>query len=301
MICAVVHTYNEEANIARCLSSLSWVDEIVLIDMGSTDKTLKIAKDYQAKTYAHPYTGFVEPARNFGIAKAKGDWIIIIDADEEIPASLALFLAKETKFCKTDFFRIPRKNLIFNKWIRHTGWWPDYQIRFFRKGAVSWTEKIHGIPLTKGTGIDLDPNEDFSIVHYNYQSIEQYLLRLNRYSAISAKELFLANKKFSYKDLFEKPLKEFINRFFLWQGYKDGIHGLGLSLLQSFSELVVYLKLWELEKYKEQKIVKQEIQNEFLKANKELNYWFTDLLLKDSKNEIARFILKFKRKLRIYG
>src|SRR3990167_384330 len=156
MISAVVHTYNEGKNIERCLSSLNWADEIVVIDMGSTDNTCKIAKDFKAKLFSHPYTGFVEPARNFGLSQAKGDWILVVDADEEIPKSLVYYFTHELQRPRFDFYRIARKNIIFNKWVKHSGWWPDYQVRFFRKGMVAWTEKIHGIPLTKGEGTDIE-------------------------------------------------------------------------------------------------------------------------------------------------
>src|SRR4030042_2249641 len=185
MISAVVHTFNEEKNIERCLSSLSWTDEIVLIDMGSKDRTCEIAKNYKVKIFQHPWTGFVEPARNFGLSKAKGEWIFILDADEEVPHDLAKFLLSESRNPSGDYYRISRKNIIFGKWIKHAGWWPDYQIRFFRKGKVSWIEKIHGIPLTKGHGVDMEPKERTSITHYNYQTLIQYIERMNRYSSVT--------------------------------------------------------------------------------------------------------------------
>ncbi len=300
MISAVVHTFNEEKNIRRCLSSLWWTDEIILVDMGSTDQTCSIAKEYNAKIFQHEYTGFVEPARNFGLSKANGDWIIILDADEEIPKNLSRYLEKETGNPRGDFYRIPRKNIIFNKWIKHTGWWPDYQVRFFKKGAVSWTEKIHGVPLTIGKGIDVEVYEDLSIVHYNYQSIDKYIERLNRYTTISAKELFLSNNKFSSKDLFEKPTKEFITRYFIWEGYKDGLHGLALSLMQSFSELLVYLKLWELNNFKEEKISLEETESCLDKDYRLKKYWLLTTILKKPHNLFQDLVWKIRRKLYLH-
>lgn len=296
MISAIVHTYNEEKNIERCLSSLSFVDEIVLIDMGSNDKTCSLASSFKAKIYTHPYTGFVEPARNFGISKAKGDWVLILDADEEVPKSLANYLLNEISKSPFDFYRISRKNIIFGKWVKHTGWWPDYQIRFFKKGAVSWTKKIHGIPLTRGKGTDIEAKEELSIVHHNYQGLDQFIERLNRYSSISAKELYLANRRFSIKDLFEIPTKEFINRYFVWEGYKDGLHGLALSLLQTFSELIGQLKLWELEGFKPQRIDLREIQYLLSQQYKQKQYWLTDVLIKRSQNFLDKLVLRLKRK-----
>lgn len=300
-ISAVVHTYNEEKNIERCLSSLAFVNEIVVIDMGSRDKTCNIAKQFKARIYTQPYMGFADPARNFGLEKVSSDWIIVLDADEEIPTSLVHYLAAAGKNSGIDFYRIPRKNIMFGKWIKHTGWWPDYQIRFFRKGAVSWTVEIHGVPLTRGTGYDIEATESLSIVHYNYQTIEQFIERLNRYTTISAKELFFSNQHFSFHDLLEKPSKEFINRFLVWQGFKDGIHGLALSLLQAFSELVVYLKLWELENFKEEKITLVETERLFSKEFKRIYYWLINGLLQQPHNLLSEIFWKVKRKLNFHG
>ena len=125
MISVIVHTYNEEKNIDRCLNALSWADEIVMIDMGSKDKTIQEAQKYNTTIYQHPYTHFVEPARNFGISKAKYEWVLIVDADEEIPKTLSRFLQKASNENIFDYYRIPRKNIIFGKWIKHTGWWPE--------------------------------------------------------------------------------------------------------------------------------------------------------------------------------
>ncbi len=297
MISAVVHTYNEEKNIARCLSSLKWVDEIIVIDMGSSDKTCDIVSEFQARVFQHPHTGFVEPARNFGLQKAKGDWIIIVDADEEIPAKLANFLRGSSNNDNYDYYRIPRQNYIFGKWIKHTGWWPDYQIRFFRKGKVTWSDKIHGIPITCGKGQDIEAIDDLSIIHNNYQSIEQYIGRLNRYTSVSAKELFLTNNRFSIDQLFQIPTREFVNRYFVWEGYKDGIHGLALSFLQSFSELVTYLKLWDLENFKEKKITLTEIDKNISSDYKIKQYWLIQTLLKEPVGIFKMFFLKIKRKI----
>lgn len=298
-ISAVVHTFNEETNIERCLRSLHFVDEIILVDMNSTDKTCELAKEYGAKIYTHPNMGFADPARNFGLSKVKGDWIVVLDADEELPNTLVHFLTKNINQ-DIDFFRIPRKNILFGKWIRHAGWWPDYQVRFFKKGYVEWTDKIHGVPITRGFGHDIDPDETLSITHYNYQSIEQFIQRMNRYSSIAAKELFLTNSNFIYSKLISAPIREFINRYFVWEGYKDGLHGLGLSFLQSFGELVIYLKLWELFGFKEQRLSLKDTNKLITEGYKEIRYWSIKELLKDDKNLISRLFLKIQRKINLH-
>ena len=301
MISAIVHTYNEEKTIDRCLSSLSWCDERVIIDMGSSDKTCAIAKEHRTKIYIHPYTGFVEPARNFDIEKAKGEWILIVDADEEVSSNLSHYLTIEAGNPKGDYYRLSRKNLIFGKWIRHAGWWPDYQIRFFTKGAVSWTKQLHGIPITHGIGVDLEAIESLSIIHHNYQTLEQFLDRLNRYSAIAAKELHLAGKKFEINSLFKKPAQEFIRRYFIWEGYKDGIHGLTLSFLQAFSELITYLKLWEIGDYREGRIDISQIGGLIENEYRDKEYWILSTLLKEPRNIMQDLLWRIKRKLNNHG
>lgn len=265
--------------------------------MGSTDGTNKIAEDHKAKIYSHPYTGFVEPARNFGIQKAMNKWVLIVDADEEISPTLAKYIIAEVKNPRADFYRIPRKNFILNKWIKHAGWWPDYQVRLFKKGMVEWSDKIHGIPETRGIGQDIESNERLAIIHYNYQTVEQYLSRLNRYTGIAAKELYLASRRFRINDLIDLPSKEFIRRYFVWEGYKDGVHGLALSLLQSFSELVIYLKLWELEGFKEEKVELNKIQSDFLYVHRQEQHWFTESLLRTSPSYLERILIRLKRKI----
>lgn len=299
MISAVVHTYNEEKNIGRALSSLNFVDEIVVIDMDSTDRTREIAKEFKAKIYNHPFTGFVEAARNFGINKAKGSWIIILDADEEIPRTLAVQIKNSISKGKSgiNFFRIPRKNIVFGKWLKHSGWWPDFQIRLFRKGKVHWSNELHGIPLVNGPGADLEARQDLSIIHYHYDTIEQYLSRLNRYTGIQARQYFLQNKKAGLSSLVLEPTNEFVKRFFKEEGYKDGWHGLCLSLLQSFSEFIVILKLWELSGFKDGPLSLAEIRQSNRKANRILNYWFANEILKLKNNPVSSLYLRILRKI----
>lgn len=188
--------------------------------------------------------------------------------------------------------------MIFGKWMKHSGWWPDYQIRLFRKGYVTWTDVIHGVPITRGRGLDLEIADAVCIVHYNYSSIEQYFLRMNRYSTISAKEMYMANTRFILSDLFEKPTQEFIRRYFVWEGYKDGLHGLILSLMQSFSELMVYCKLWELEGMKERTLALKDVHGMVTKNWKQQEYWFIQELLKQPLSLPQKLSLHVRRKLK---
>ncbi|MBU1000120.1 hypothetical protein KKE78_01830, partial [Patescibacteria group bacterium] len=210
----------------------------------------------------------------FAISKASHEWILILDADEEIIETLAKKLEEiAEKMHQIDYVRVPRKNIIFRRFMQHSGWWPDYNIRFFKKGKVRWTDKIHRPPEASGQGLDLPPDEEYAIVHRSYGTISQFMERMDRYTGVQAKELIDEGCKFDWKDLFEKPLREFLSRFFANSGYKDGLHGLSLSLLQAFSFAVVYLKLWEKEKFRQQDIDLLELSNLKNQSSKAFNYW----------------------------
>lgn len=298
-ISAVVNTYNEEKKIGRCLASLKgFANEIIVVDMMSTDSTREIAKSYGARVFKHKKISFVEPARNYAIEKAKNDWVFILDADEEAPESLKAFLKKELKQPQADYYRLPRKNIIFGKWIKHTGWWPDYNIRFFKKGVVTWNQIIHSVPMTSGTGLDLPSTEEYAIKHKAYSSIEEYLLRMNRYTTVQARELNRKKVDFVWTLLISKPLSEFLRRYFAENGFKDGLHGLTLSLLQAFSELVLYVKLWQKQNFKKRKISILELEPEVSKAYKEIMWWMDESRIRTSKGFIKKLWLKIERKLK---
>ncbi len=292
---AVVNTYNEEINIGRCLESLVWVDEIIVVDMNSTDRTVAIAKKFTNRIYPHPYTGYVEPARNFGINKANCQWILIVDADEEITGVLAKEIMSLVDCGQAaTFYRLPRKNLIFNRWIKHGLWWPDYQIRLFKKNSVQWNEEIHSVPFTKGEGVDLSAEEKYAIVHHNYQAVSQYIERLNRYTSLQADEYIRSHDyRFDIKKLLAMPIDEFLRRYFLAEGYKDGLHGLVLALLQSFSEFVVGCKLWEKSRFK--RLTSEQLQKDLCdlidEKSQEFNYWLRQKkIAKEDRGLFRRFL-----------
>lgn len=295
-ISVVINTLNEEKNLPRAIASVKgFADEIVVIDLESADNTVRIAKDLGASVFTHKNPGYVEPTRNFAISKASGNWILVLDADEEVSRGLAAQIQKILKNPKADYYRIPRKNIVFGKWLKHSRWWPDYNIRLFKKGTVSWNEVIHAVPMTQGVGGEIKDREELAIVHYHYDSIEQYVERMDRYTLQQVKNKLSENYKFAWKDLIGKPVNEFLSRYFFGRGYKDGLHGLAVSLLQGFSELVLYLKLWQAEKFKEEEISVLDVISEIKIKEKDLHFWQNDALYKETGNLIARI----RRKLRI--
>lgn len=298
---AVINTWNEEKNILKVINSAApFVDELIVCDMHSTDQTVALAKKAGARVWDHPYTSYVEPARNFAINKANGNWIILLDADETLPEHLGQKLKRLIEHGGYDFYRIPRKNIIFNKWIRHSGWWPDYQIRLFKKGCVTWNEQIHSIPVTTGKGIDMRPDEANALVHNHYNNISQYLERMNRYTTEQAKEKIAEQYEFNWKNIIKKPGNEFLSRFFGWEGYKDGLHGLVLSLLQTFSSLVVELKIWEQQGFKEpgEHNFLEKSFTLFNKFKSDLYYWYFSKKSLGAEG-LSGIILKIRAKIKM--
>jgi (heptosyl)LPS beta-1,4-glucosyltransferase len=295
-ISVVINTLNSEEDIKRVISSVKWADEIIVCDMESEDKTVSIAKDLGAKVFNTKRLEYVEPARNLAIAHATNEWILILDPDEEINESLKNKLTEIAGGSKAiDFVKIPRKNMIFGRWMKASMWWPDLNVRFFRKNKVKWNNKIHRPPESLGEGLDLEAKEEWAIVHHHYNSIDQFLVRMMRYTKIQAQELIEEGYKPNWRDLIEKPLAEFLSRFFANKGFEDGMHGLVLSLLQAFSFLVVYLKVWEHEKFKSEEIVFNQLKELKKETGSQLDYWIKYGNL--SSNPFKRFIQKAKNRL----
>lgn len=249
----VINTKNAVSTLEKTLQSVRFADEIVIVDAYSTDETVAIAKKYTKHIYFLKGPDYVEPYRNFAIAQARFSWVLVIDADEQIPEELGAIirtLIQEKNEASAYYF--PRKNFIFGTWIQHTGWWPDYQLRLFKKGAVKWQDAIHSIPVVTGSTEYLPAKERYAITHDNYTDVSHFLEKLNLYTSIQAREKTQRSPQddFSVATLLETFSGEFAQRAFARNGVADGLHGLSLSLLQGMSEVVVYLKQWGEQGYK---------------------------------------------------
>jgi glycosyltransferase involved in cell wall biosynthesis len=274
MLSVVITTWNEELNLPRVVSSVKKIaGEIIVVDTESTDKTVEIAKKLGCIVYTHKNTGIVEPVRNFSIAKAKGDWVLLLDADEEVNPELADIIVKTISSDKADYYRLPRKNIIFNHWTKNSHWWPDYVYRLFKKGYISWGDEIHSIPVTRGRGADFPIDESRAITHHHYQTISQYILRIDRYTEHQLNLLVRDKTQFTWQQLIIKPSQEFIRQFFAREGFRDGVHGLALAGLQAVSELVLYLKLWQLTDFKQEFIPIREFNKQTLLQFKDFRWW----------------------------
>lgn len=246
-ISAVIHTYNSEKYLEECLQALTSLDEIVICDMHSTDKTIEIAEKFSCKIVYHENLGFADPARNFAINQATGDWILVVDSDEIITKELIEYLRDEiSKPDCPDSFLIPRKNIVFGKFMRSL--YPNTILRFFRKGKVSFSSYVHCTPEITGTVYKIDPKRtELAIIHYNYDSIYSFVARTNKYTTLELEKYTKRNIKFSLSLIIFRPIGEFIKRYILKSGYKDGRHGFILASLLAYYEFVAIAKLWESE------------------------------------------------------
>lgn len=295
----VISAYNEEKNLKDCLESVRQLgDEIILIDNNSTDKTQEIGQAYGAKIYTQPNNLMLNINKNFGFEKASGDWLLNLDADERVTPELRDEIATSVKgqASSVDGYWIPRKNIIFGKWIQHSLWSPDEQLRLFRKGRGKFPEKhIHeALEVNGSTGHLKNP-----LTHLNYVSVSQFLYKLDKIYTENETDVFLrSGKKLKWTDAITWPLEDFLKTFFAQKGYKDGLHGLVLSLLQAFYAEIVFAKIWEKQGFwepKEEDFLKK-VQGEFAKTKKDLNYWFSESYLEETKNPFKKLLIKIKRK-----
>ena len=245
-ISALINTLNEEENIENCLKSLCWVDEIILVDMHSDDRTVEIAKQYTDKVYSFERMGYSEPARAFALSKVTNEWVIVLDADEMIPFALAEHLRQIAEQDHCDAVWIPRKNYLFGEQITYTGFGlsDDLQMRFFKKKVMTYTSTIHKF-------VNLDPsarvitihNLNFCIWHFSYTDINHYIEKLNRYTTVEAIQLFNLNKKSGYMKILTSFIKEFVYRFIYKKGFRDGFDGFTVSLLMGIYRALTWIKL----------------------------------------------------------
>ncbi len=249
--------------------------EIIVVDIG-IDQLYKdeIKKIKNAKIIPFlEQVPYVELIREKLKKYASGDYVFFLDPDEIVPDKLISLIKEKTG--QFDYLNIPRKNIIFGKWIEHARWWPDYQVRLFKKDKVVWPRIIHKQPQTQGIGLTVEPQENLALIHYNYDSIDDYLTKMYRYAKAEAQELVDNGQIFTLKQAVEKALSEFIGRFFAEKGYLDGTHGFVLSVLQMFNYFLVFMYYWEMKgkpDMKPEEFVKDS-ETFFKQGLKETYYW----------------------------
>ncbi len=267
----VIITFNEEANIARTLASVQPLvadgkGEIIIVDSGSTDRTVEIAKSFGAKVFVEEWKGFAAQ-KNSAIDKATGDWILSLDADEEVGPGmrefilLALFGKHEQEF--SDFqggMTFSRRNCFMGRRIGHGGFYPDPKLRLVRRGSARFEERLVHEDLRLSQGVEYRPSlfyemgDPIEILHHSYPTLSDYIEHMNRYSSLGAEmEVAKGNGKvrFSVINIVLRPLATFIYNYFFRLGFLDGREGLLLHLYHAVYVSWKYAKAWELSRTKQ--------------------------------------------------
>jgi glycosyltransferase involved in cell wall biosynthesis len=233
--------------------------------------------------------------KNFGFGKAKNEWILSLDSDEELPTGLADEIrAVIQQNRNTVGYWIPRKNIIFGKWIRHGLWWPDKQLRLFRKGRG----KFPCVHVHEYINVD-GPTDDLTIafVHHNYNTISQFLGKMEPiYTESEVQKLIDTNYIPTWQDALRFPISDFVKIYFAQEGYKDGLHGLVLAMLQAFSSFVVFAKLWERQGFAATEVPLTGVRSEFGHEKRIIDYWLLSARIKQSRSKLVKIWLKVWRR-----
>ena len=242
-ISAIVIAFNEEKNIERCLQSLDWADEIVVVDSFSTDRTLALSKKYTARVVQHNWEGFVKQ-KIFATSQASYDWIFSIDADEEVSDQLKYEIIRIRQAGPVaQAYQMPRKMFYLGKWITHGSWYPDYKVRLFNRQQGHWAGlDIHEYWQVRGRSEKLKGD----LLHYSYENITYHINKINILTSQAAAEMLQKGEKDSYSSILINPFIKFCKSYLLQAGFRDGFVGLIIALLGSYYVFLKYLKLWEL-------------------------------------------------------
>lgn len=243
-ISAVLIVLNEEKRLEAALKSVQGVAaELVVVDGGSTDGTVRLAKRYTDKVFERPWTNFADQ-KNFANSKATRPWILSLDADERVSPGLKeeiLALGEGEPAC--DGFSIPRQVFYLGRWIRHSGWYPDRKVRLFRAGRARWEgDYVHETLVFSGPSARLAG----PIHHFTYAGIADHVARINRFSDLGAQKLYAKGKKCRLIHLVGWPAGRFIRSYVLKLGFLDGFPGFVIAVLNGYSVFIRYAKLREI-------------------------------------------------------
>ena len=243
-VSAVVIAYNDEPNIRACLETLTWADEIIVVDSHSTDATEKISREFTDKVYQHDFHGFGR-LRNEAVAHASCEWVFSLDTDEratpQVREEIRQVLARGPD---ADAYFVPRQNYFLGRWIRHSGWYPDYrQPQLFRKGRLRYREDlVH-------EGFELDGRAGYlkaEVLQHPFRDIDHYLQKVNRYAGLMAHRMVQQGTRFRTHQLVTHPLYTFARMYVARLGVLDGMPGLILAGLYAYYTFAKYARLWEM-------------------------------------------------------
>ncbi len=236
-------TKNEEKRLPRCLDGVSFADDIVVVDAGSTDRTVEIAREFGCRVFVEEWKGF-GPQKNSAIEKCRHEWILLLDADERVAAGTGNVIAKTLEDPSAAAYRLNMRHFFHGKWIRHCGYWPDPHTRLVNKNRGSFQGSIHEKWLTDGPVHDLNA----CIEHYGFSNYSDMLKTLDEYSTIISQELFAAGKRVNVFAPIHHGAGMFLKIYLLEMGLLDGIDGLVIALTKAGGSFFKYAKLLELQR-----------------------------------------------------
>lgn len=228
---------NEEKKIGKALESVKWADEIIVVDSGSSDKTLEICKKYTDKVFHNDWPGYAAQ-KNFATDKANHDWILSIDADEEVTPELAFEIKETLKAPQAPAYALPRHVFYLGRWINFSGWYPDHKVRLFHRDKAKWTgNHVHETVEVSGSVKYLLSD----LNHYTFDTVEDHINTMNKYTSLETG----SDKKSGYFEILFRPPFAFFKSYILKQGFRDGFPGLIIGLTTACHVFLKYTKLWE--------------------------------------------------------
>ena len=241
-------TFNEARQIRAVLESVTWADEIIIVDSFSTDKTVEIAAEYGARIINEKFSGF-GTLRNHALDAASHDWIFSLDADERCTPELAEEICEELRAPRFDAYHVPRKSHFMGRWMQHSGWYPDYrQPQFFNRTRMRYRDDLvhEGFKLNGRLGHLRE-----HVLQYPWPTLEVATQKLQRYSTLAAQRYAEDGKHASMAKTISRSIGMFLKVFVVKQGFRDGRHGLTLAALYGYYTFLKYAKLWELQQQRQ--------------------------------------------------
>ncbi|MBW2039439.1 MAG: glycosyltransferase family 2 protein [Deltaproteobacteria bacterium] len=240
-----VLTFNNERTIERCLATLQWADELVVVDSHSTDGTLKICRQYTDRVYQRKWTNHQEQYQ-YAADLTTNRWVMFVDADEEVPPELAQEIREElgTNNGQWDGYIAHRRTYYLGRWIKYGGWYPDYEVRIYDRNKGRWEGGLHAKVKVDGR-VKVLRNH---YLHYTYRDISDQIQTIDRYSQVAAEDMFREGKRFSLINMLLNPPFRFLKEYIFKRGFLDGIPGLVITISTMFYVFIKYAKLWELQK-----------------------------------------------------
>lgn len=242
MISAVVLTKNEEKNLKPCLESLKWCDEVVVVDDNSEDKTREIALDFGARIFERSLNGDFATQRNFGIEKARGDWVFFVDADERVNEDLAEEIEKVVTNLEFSGYFVKRKDFIFGRSLNFGESGKVKLLRLARKGAGKWVRPVHETWEVPGKAGELQNH----LIHIPHPTVAEFLRDINFYTTLNSQAFFESGVKVGFWEIISYPPGKFLLNYFWRLGFLDGMAGFLMAMMMSFHSFLTRAKIWQL-------------------------------------------------------